>query len=156
MSPSIDGPLRIETVNGELHVLGQGMSCACATREEAEALLADLRTRLGHPLMDRVRAALRALAADGWITTAEPDHTGTVCRAFDANPDAPGYACVLHPIPDDHVIVEVGEGIGDENADMVAAESVILALEGAGLRAGIGLHEGAACVVAQAPKGGGA
>ena len=41
-----DGPLRIENRRDGLYVVGQGMLCACETREEAEELIRDLKARL--------------------------------------------------------------------------------------------------------------
>ena len=40
------GSLRIETRSDGLYVVGQGLLCACETREEAEQLLLDLSSRL--------------------------------------------------------------------------------------------------------------
>jgi len=40
------GPLRIWRGPDGLYVIGEGMLCACDTREEAEELLAELRGRL--------------------------------------------------------------------------------------------------------------
>jgi hypothetical protein len=41
------GELRIERRADGLYVIGEGMLCACDTREECEALIRDLRARLG-------------------------------------------------------------------------------------------------------------
>ncbi len=40
------GPLRIERRKDGLYVLGEGLMCACDTREEAEDLLRELKGRL--------------------------------------------------------------------------------------------------------------
>ena len=99
-------------------------------------------------------AAHRELAARGWITQIERDTTGAVCRAFDMNPDAPGFAAVCHPLADDHVVIEVGEGVGDEEADLRAAGVVAVALEGGGLTTEVELREGAAVVMGCLQPGG--
>ncbi|MEZ6006556.1 MAG: hypothetical protein R3F05_02145 [Planctomycetota bacterium] len=147
--PPMKGPLRIETIDGHPWVVGDGMACLCGDRAEAEGLLGDLRLRLGNPLLDAVRVAFRELAARGWVTQIERDTTGAVCRAFDLHPDAPGFAAVCHPLAEDHVVIEVGEGIGDEDSDLAAAGVVASALQSAGLITSAGLREGAAIVTAQ-------
>ena len=152
--PPMTGPLRIETVDGHPWVVGDGMACLCGDRAKAEALLGDLRLRLGNPLLDAVRVAFRELAARGWITQIERDTTGAVCRAFDMNPDAPGFAAVCHPLADDHVVIEVGVGVGDEEADLRAAGVVAVALEGGGLTTEVELREGAAVVMGCLQPGG--
>ena len=146
--PPMTGPLRIETIDGHPWVVGDGMACLCGDRAEAEALLGDLRLRLGNPLLDAVRVAFRELAARGWITQIERDTTGAVCRAFDMNPEAPGFAAACHPLAEDHVVIEVGEGVGDEEADLVAAGVVAGALRAVGLATAVELRGGAAAVVA--------
>ena len=97
-------------------------------------------------LLDAVRQAFHALASRGWITQIERDTTGVVCRAFDARPDAPGFAALCHPVPGDHAVIEAGEGIGDEEADLEAAETVATTLRAAGLTTTVELREGAAYV----------
>ena len=97
-------------------------------------------------LLDAVRQAFHALASRGWITQIERDTTGVVCRAFDARPDAPGFAALCHPIPGDYAVIEAGEGIGDEEADLDAAAVVATALRNAGLTTSVDLREGAAYV----------
>jgi hypothetical protein len=154
MSGPLDGPLRIEVVDCEIHVLGEGISCACETHEEAEALLRDLRLRFGNPLIDRIRVAFKALSAKGWITRIEPDRTGAICRAFDRDPDAPGYAALLHPLPDDHAVVEVGQGIGDEDEDAQAAHVVAAELERAGLRVEVHPTQTGEDITVRLPEGG--
>ncbi|MGE0191975.1 MAG: hypothetical protein AB7T63_08015 [Planctomycetota bacterium] len=146
--PPMTGPLRIEMVDGNPWVVGDGMACLCADRAEAEALLGDLRLRLGNPLLDAVRVAFRELAARGWITQVERDTAGAVCRAFDRNPEAPGFAAVCHPLDDGHVVIEVGEGVGDEEADLRAAGVVAVAMEAAGLTTDVELRDGSAVVTA--------
>ena len=154
--PPMTGPLRVETLDGHLWVVGDGIACLCGDVAEAEALLADLRLRLGDALLDAVRLAFRTLASRGWITQMERDTTGAVCRAFDARPDAPGFAALCHPVPGDSAVVEVGEGIGDDEADLAAAEVVATALRNAGLTAAIELREGAAYVTVRKTRGGAA
>ncbi|MGE4164148.1 MAG: hypothetical protein AB7G23_20695 [Vicinamibacterales bacterium] len=107
-------------------------------------------------LRSAIARAFEALGADGWITTVDVDRTGVVCRGFDATPAAPGFAAVVQPIQDDYALIEVGEGIGDEDADLVAAEVVATALRHAGLTATTELREGAAYVTARMGKGGAA
>ncbi|MCA9317793.1 MAG: hypothetical protein KDB73_20075 [Planctomycetes bacterium] len=107
-------------------------------------------------LLDAVRLAFGTLTSRGWITQVERDTTGVVCRAFDARPDAPGFAALCHPVPDDHAVIEAGEGIGDEEADLEAAEVVATALRNAGLAATVGLREGAAYVTVRKARGGAA
>lgn len=154
MNGPLDGPLRIETVDGEIHVLGEGISCACETHEEAETLLRDLRLRFGNPLLDRVRVAFKALTAKGWITTTEPDRTGVVCRAFDRNPEAPGFASLLHPLHEDHAQIEVGAGLGDEDGDAAAARVVAAALERAGLAVEVHVSQTGQDLTVRLPEGG--
>ena len=101
------------------------------------------------PLRNAISRAFEVLAADGWITTIDVDRTGVVCRGFDANPAAPGFAAVVQPIASDHAVLECGEGLGDEDADLDAAETVATALRNAGLTATVELREGAAYVRAQ-------
>lgn len=108
------------------------------------------------PLRSAIARAFEALAADGWITQIERDTTGVVCRAFDARPDAPGFAALCHPVPSDHAVIECGEGIGDEEADLDAAEVVATALRDAGLSTTIELRDGAAYVTAKRVRGEGA
>ena len=151
--PSMTGPLRIETVDGHPWVVGDGIACLCGDRAEADGLLADLRIRLGTPLLHAVERAFRTLASRGWITQIDRDTTGVVCRAFDARPDAPGFAALCHPVPGDHAVIEAGEGIGDEEADLEAAEIVATALRNAGLTTTIELREGAAYVTAKRVRG---
>ena len=100
-------------------------------------------------LRNAIARAFEALSADGWITTIEVDLTGVVCRGFDANPAAPGFAAVVQPIASDHAVLECGEGLGDEDADLDAAEIVATALRNAGLTTTVELREGAAYVRAQ-------
>lgn len=107
-------------------------------------------------LRNAIARAFEALSVDGWITTIEVDRTGVVCRGFDANPAAPGFAAVVQPIAGDHALIEVGEGIGDEDADLVAAEVVATALRYAGLTATTELREGAAHVTVRMTRGGAA
>ena len=76
------------------------------------------------------------------------DTTGAVCRAFDMNPEAPGFAAACHPLAEDHVVIEVGEGVGDEEADLVAAGVVAGALRAVGLATAVELRGDAAAVVA--------
>ena len=98
------------------------------------------------PLRNAISRAFEVLAADGWITTIDVDRTGVVCRGFDANPAAPGFAAVVQPIGSDHAVLECGEGLGDEDADLDAAETVATALRNAGLTTTVELREGAAYV----------
>ena len=144
--PEMTGPLRVETVDGHTWVVGDGIACLCGDRAEADGLLADLRLRLGTSLLRAVEQAFATLASRGWITRIERDTTGAVCRAFDARPDAPGFAALCHPIPGDYAVIEAGEGIGDEEADLEAAEVVATALRNAGLTTSVELREGAAFV----------
>lgn len=44
-----DGPLRIEEHDDGLYVVGEGLLCAVATREEGEELIRKLRRRLNQP-----------------------------------------------------------------------------------------------------------
>ena len=148
------GPLRVETVDGHVWVIGEGIACACGDRAEAEALLADMRLRLGDRLLDAIRQAFRTLASRGWITQIEPDLTGEICRAFDARQDALGFVALCHPLPDDHALIEVGVGVGDEEADMEAAQAVATALRNAGLTTTVELREGAAYVIVRIGNGG--
>ena len=104
------------------------------------------------PLRSAISRAFEVLAADGWITTIDVDRTGVVCRSFDANPAAPGFAAVVQPIASDHAVLECGEGLGDEDADLDAAEIVATALRNAGLTTTVELREGAAYVRAQRNK----
>ncbi len=150
--PPMTGPLRVETVDRHVWVVGDGIACLCGDVAEAEALLADLRLRLGDALLDAVRQAFRTLASRGWITQMERDTTGQVCRAFDARPDAPGFAALCHPVPGDSAVIEVGEGLGDDEADLAAAEVVATALRNAGLTTTVELREGAALVRVQRSK----
>ena len=154
MSPSSAGPLRVEVVDGDPWVLGEGLACLCGDMAEAQGLLRDLRLRLGNPLVDRVRIAFRLLAADGWITRIEPDTTGAICRAFDRNPEAPGFAALLHPLPDDHAVIEVGQGIGDEDEDAQAAQVVAAELERAGLRVEVHPTQTGEDITVRLPEGG--
>ncbi|MCA9315987.1 MAG: hypothetical protein H6806_07335 [Planctomycetes bacterium] len=144
--PEMTGPLRVETVDGHTWVVGDGIACLCGDRAEADGLLADLRLRLGTSLLRAVEQAFATLASRGWITRIERDTTGAVCRAFDARPDAPGFAALCHPIPGDYAVIEAGEGIGDEEADLDAAAVVATALRDAGLTTSVELREGAAYV----------
>ena len=100
-------------------------------------------------LRNAIARAFEALSADGWITTIEADRTGAVCRGFDRNPSAPGFAAVVQPIARDHAVLECGEGLGDEDADLDAAEIVATALRDAGLTTTVELREGAAYVTAK-------
>ena len=144
--PEMTGPLRVETVDGHTWVVGDGIACLCGDRAEADGLLADLRLRLGTSLLRAVEQAFATLASRGWITQINRDTTGEVSRAFDARPDAPGFAALCHPIPGDYAVIEAGEGIGDEEADLEAAEVVATALRNAGLTTTVELREGAAYV----------
>ena len=76
--PSMTGPLRIETVDGHLWVVGDGIACLCGDRAEADGLLADLRLRLGTPLLHAVERAFATLASrqNGYL-----GHHGNVHRA---------------------------------------------------------------------------
>ncbi|MEZ6009743.1 MAG: hypothetical protein R3F05_18550 [Planctomycetota bacterium] len=107
-------------------------------------------------LLDAVRQAFRTLASRGWITQIDRDTTGAVCRAFDARPDAPGFAALCHPVPGDHAVIECGEGIGDEEADLDAAEAVATALRNAGLTTTVELRDGAAYATVRKARGGAA
>ena len=147
--PEMTGPLRVETLDGHIWVVGDGIACLCGDRGEADALLGDLRLRLAEPLRSAISRAFEVLCVDGWITTIEVDRTGAVCRGFDRNPRAPGFAAVVQPIAGDHAVLEVGEGLGDEAADLDAAEVVATALRNAGLTTTVELREGAAYVRAQ-------
>ena len=153
-APRMTGRLRVETVDGHVWVVGEGVACLCGDTAEAERLLGTMRARLGGPLLEAVRLAFDALAAQGWITQFDPDTTGAVCHAFDARPGAPGFAAVCHPLADDHVVIEVGVGVGDEEADLRAAGVVAVALEGGGLTTEVELREGAAVVMGCLQPGG--
>jgi len=147
------GRLRVETVDGHVWVVGEGVACLCGDTAEAERLLGTMRARLGGPLLEAVRLAFDALAAQGWITQFDADTTGAVGRAFDARPDAPGFAALCPPLAEDHVVIEVGEGVGDEEADLRAAGVVAAAVEAAGLATTVELRNGAAVVTGRVRSG---
>ncbi|MGE0190434.1 MAG: hypothetical protein AB7T63_00185 [Planctomycetota bacterium] len=154
--PPMTGPLRVEEIDGHTWVVGDGLACLCADVAEAQALLADMQRRMSESLRRAISRAFETLAADGWITTIDADRTGAVCRGFDRNPNAPGFAAVVQPISGDQAVLEVGEGLGDEDADLDAAKVVAAALLAAGLDTTTELRDGAAYVTVRKTRGGAA
>lgn len=82
-------------------------------------------------LRGAVARAFTDLEAKGLLTTMDPDTTGVICRGFDRNPGARGYACLIDG--DEGPMVDFGGGVGDYDDDLEVARVVRDALLAHGL-----------------------
>ena len=78
-----------------------------------------------------VARAFADLESKGLLTTMEPDSTGVICRGFDHDPGARGYACLTDG--DEGPLVDFGGGVGDYDDDLEEGRMVRDALLAHGL-----------------------
>ncbi|MGE0193911.1 MAG: hypothetical protein AB7T63_17940 [Planctomycetota bacterium] len=104
-------------------------------------------------LRSAIERAFAALHRRGYLTTLAPDTTGVICAGFDADPDAPGYACVVAGTAERDVTIDAGAGVGDDDEDAAVALVVQAALEAEGL---VVARDGTGCMLtARLTDGGG-
>jgi hypothetical protein len=84
-------------------------------------------------LRSAIERAFEVLEVHGYLTTLAPDSTGVICAGFDADPAAPGYACVVAGTADGEATIDAGAGAGDDDEDAAVALVVKAALEARGL-----------------------